>query len=204
MKHTNKTYIIDTSVIICDPDVLFKLHKAEIVAPAAVIKELDRLKRYPNANDPRAKAARKAVRNLDLIGNQGDISVGAKTGAGSTVRISHKYAIIDDLPSTVDNIIIGTAILLKKEIEACVTVLSNDGNVRNIVRSYGISAATYPLTLNAASFANRRLKPTMPEKRRIEAERRKFQKQGLEGKALQLMVVLVVAAILFVLLVKAG
>jgi hypothetical protein len=120
------------------------------------------------------------------------------------VRISHKYAVIDDLPSRADNRIVGTAILLSKDTTARVTVLSNDHNLRNIVRSYGISAAAYPFSLNGASSVNRRLKPTMPEKKHIEAGYGEFQKRGLEGKALRLMIVLTVAAILFVFLMNVG
>ena len=43
-----KIFVIDTSVLIEDPDVLFKLGGNEIVIPTAVLKELDGLTTVDN------------------------------------------------------------------------------------------------------------------------------------------------------------
>lgn len=142
-----KIFVIDTSVLIEDPDVLFKLGGNEIVIPTAVIKELDGLKRHPDPDEHRAKAARQVTRTLDMLGSYQDISTGARTSAGSIVRIYNQYQVIDDLASSADNRIVGTAIKLKEESTGRVILVSTDGNMRNVTRSYKIKAENYPFSL---------------------------------------------------------
>jgi predicted ribonuclease YlaK len=144
MEGRNKTYVIDTSVLIEDPDVLYKLGNSEIVIPIAVIKEIDGLKRNPDSGEPRAKAARKVARTLDMLGSLQDIATGARTSAGSTVRICRKHAVIDDLASNADNRIVGSAIKIKEETQGNVILVSTDGNMRTVTRAYGITAKNYP------------------------------------------------------------
>jgi len=156
MKENSKTYVLDTNVLINDPDVIYKLGANEIVIPTAVIKEIDGLKRHPDPDEPKAKAARKVTRTMDVLGSSQDISRGARTSTGSSVRICHKYAGIDDLASNADNRIVGTAIQLKKETQGRVILISRDGNVRNVARAYGIKAENYPFYMGA---------PDMPKER---------------------------------------
>ncbi|MDQ7786712.1 MAG: PIN domain-containing protein [Thermodesulfovibrionales bacterium] len=142
-----KIFVIDTSVLIEDPDVLFKLGGNEIVIPTAVLKELDGLKKHPDPDEHRAKAARQVTRTLDMLGSYQDISTGARTSAGSIVRIYNQYHVIDDLASSADNRIVGTAIKLKEEGIGRVILVSTDGNMRNVTRSYKIKAENYPFSL---------------------------------------------------------
>jgi predicted ribonuclease YlaK len=148
MKDNNKTYILDTSVLIEDPDVLYKLGDSQIVIPTAVIKELDGLKRNPDPEEPRAKAARKIARTLDMLGSREDIAAGARTSVGSLVRIFNRHAAIDDLASNADNRIVGAAITIKEETQGNVVLVSTDGNMRNVTRAYGIKAENYPFYLD--------------------------------------------------------
>lgn len=147
MKGKNNTYVLDTSVLITDPDVFSKLGESQLIIPTASIKELDGLKKNPDPDEPRAKAARKVARILDRLGDYQDISVGAKTSWGTTVKICNRYRLIDDLASNADNRIVGTAIRLRDETQSNVVLLSTDANMRNIARSYGIRAENYPLFL---------------------------------------------------------
>jgi rRNA-processing protein FCF1 len=142
-----KIFVIDTSVLIEDPDVLFKLGGNEIVIPTAVLKELDGLMKHPDPDEHRAKAARRVTRTLDMLGSYQDISTGARTSAGSIVRICNQYKVIDDLASNADNRIIGTAIKLKEEGNGRIILVSTDGNMRNVTRSYKIKAENYPFSL---------------------------------------------------------
>lgn len=142
-----KIFVIDTSVLIEDPDVLFKLGGNEIVIPTAVLKELDGLKKHPDPDEHRAKAARQVTRTLDMLGSYQDISTGAKTSAGSIVRIYNQYHVIDDLASSADNRIVGSAIKLEEEGTGRVILVSTDGNMRNVTRSYKIKAENYPFFL---------------------------------------------------------
>ena len=141
---SKRIYVIDTSVLIANPDVLLKLNDCKIIIPMAAIWELDRFKKLSDIQDPRAKAARKVTRILDSLGSEQDISTGARTPKGSIVVIYRTYAAINGLASCADNKIVGTAVKLKKNSEAEVIVLSNDGNMRNVSRAYGIMAMAYP------------------------------------------------------------
>jgi rRNA-processing protein FCF1 len=143
---SKKVFVIDTSVLIEDPDVFYKLGSNEIIIPTAVIKELDGLKRHPDPDEHRAKAARQVTRTLDMLGSCQDIATGARTLAGSVVKICNQYKVIDDLDSNADNRIIGTAIRLREEGTGQVILVSTDGNMRNVTRSYKIKAENYPFS----------------------------------------------------------
>jgi predicted ribonuclease YlaK len=143
-----KIYVLDTSVLIEDPDVFYKLGGNEIVVPTAVIKEIDGLKKNADPDDHRGKAARKVARILDRLGSYQDISTGAKTPVGSVIRIFNRYSQIDDLASNVDNRVVGTAIRLREESGAKVILVSTDGNMRNVARAYKIRAENYPFMLD--------------------------------------------------------
>ena len=41
----NKTYLLDTNVLIQDPEAIFKFYDNEVVIPDIVIEELDKLKK---------------------------------------------------------------------------------------------------------------------------------------------------------------
>lgn len=145
MKQGQKNiYVVDTCVLINDPDIFYKLGDSQIVVPTAVIKELDCLKRNPDPKEPKAIAARKVARTLDTLGSHQDIASGAKTSTGTTVRIINRHIPIDDLASSADNRIIGTALKLKEETRGNVIIVSTDGNMRNVTRSYGIEAISNP------------------------------------------------------------
>jgi len=70
MQKQRKIYVLDTSVVIEDPDVFFKLGDGDIVLPTAVIKEIVGLKRNPDPDDPRAKTSRKVARLLYIIASR--------------------------------------------------------------------------------------------------------------------------------------
>ncbi len=149
-------FVVDTSVLISDPNVFFKLGSNHIVIPIAVIKELDGLKK--SSNPASAKAARKVTRILDELGSSQDIAYGAETHTGAIVTILGRHMTIHDLTSDADNKIVGTALRLRLETgNIDVIVLTTDGNMRNIARAYGMKAENYPLGLNIyADHPNRK------------------------------------------------
>jgi PhoH-like ATPase len=140
-------YVVDTSVLINDPDVLYKLRQTRIFVPSAVVRELDGLKR--SLDSKKSGAARKASRTLDRLGCREHIALGAITSAGSQVRIFFKYKEVSDLDSWADNRIVGAAMKLKEENRHYnVVLLSNDRNMCIITRAYGIEAENYPFSRN--------------------------------------------------------
>ena len=140
-------FVVDTSVIIDDPDVFINLGSKWVIVPTAVIRELDGLKL--NADLKKAGAARKASRTLDNLGYAQNIAIGAITSAGSAVRIFNRFMKVDDLASSADNRIVGSAIRLQMDNKHYnVVLITNDRNMRNVARSYGIRAEGYPLRVD--------------------------------------------------------
>jgi predicted ribonuclease YlaK len=154
IQKNRKIYVLDTSVLIEDPDVFYKLGDSEIIVPTAVIKEIDGLKKNADPEEHRAKAARKVARTLDRLGSYQDISTGAKTPVGSIIRISNQFTPIDDLASNMDNRVVGTAIRLREESGAKVILISTDGNMRSVARAYKIKAENYPFMMNDDPFSS--------------------------------------------------
>jgi PhoH-like ATPase len=142
-----KVFVLDTCVILEDPDVFFKLGRKWIVVPTAVIRELDGLKR--SSDSKKACAARRAARTLDDLSYRQNITIGAITSAGSAVRIFNRYETLDDLESWADNRILGAAVRLKSEnAHYNVVIVTKDRNMRTVGRVYGIEAENYPLSRN--------------------------------------------------------
>ncbi len=146
MRQQLKTYVVDTSVLISEPDIFYKLGKHQIVIPTAVIRELDGLKN--SAVAATASSARRVSRTLDCLGSTQNIACGAITSVGSTVRICNRYQTVNDLASFADNKIVGTALKLKETSESNVIMLTTDGNMRNVARAHGLRAEAYPFLHN--------------------------------------------------------
>ena len=146
MTQKQKTFVVDTSILIREPDIFYKLGQNTIIVPTAVIRELDGLKN--NAVAATASSARKASRTLDNLGSRQNIASGAKTSVGSVVRICNRYQTIDGLSSYADNKIVGTAVKINEESETQVIMLTTDANMRNVARAYGLRAEPYPLLID--------------------------------------------------------
>lgn len=75
-----KTYVIDTNVLLHDPDAMLKFKESDVVIPLAVLEELDGMKRN---SDERGKNARHVIRLLDALrGHKGDIHTGLELDKG--------------------------------------------------------------------------------------------------------------------------
>lgn len=139
---TRKTYVLDTTVLIYDPDIMFKTGEADWVIPLAVIREIDGLKN--SDKELVAKAARQIARTLDRLGSYGDLAAGVKLPTGRILKIIEGYESIDALASDADNKILGAALLLKNAGEN-VTLFTMDTNMRTVARVYGIKAEYTPM-----------------------------------------------------------
>ena len=137
-----KTYVLDTTVLIYDPDIFYKLADADIVVPLATIKELDGLKN--SDKELVAQAARKISRELDRLGSYGDLIAGMKLPTGSVLRIYKEYVTIDELESENDNKIVGAALKIKGETGNVVKLLTTDNNMRIVARAYSINTEIFP------------------------------------------------------------
>ena len=74
-----KTYVIDTNVLIQNPDALHCFEDNTLILPLVVVEELDGLKKNEGEN---GSNARSAVRILESYRNKGDLLKARKAGAG--------------------------------------------------------------------------------------------------------------------------
>lgn len=160
-----KAYVIDTGVLLDDPDMINKLGIDQtVIIPTAVIKELDMNK--TSQDEHMAKAARQMARTLDHLGSYKDLVAGGQLNTGTILRTCTGYERIGDFGDDIDNRIVGTALKLKSEFRY-VAVVSKDRAMRDVARSYGLRAKNYPFYLTsldkmAPAAAPAPLKTTAP------------------------------------------
>ncbi|HMK43428.1 MAG TPA: PhoH family protein [Dissulfurispiraceae bacterium] len=103
-----KIFVLDTNVLIHDPQSIFKFDEHHVVVPFDVIEELDRLKR---GHGEIAYSARQSLKLIDALREKGSISKGVALKGGGTFCIEHVLTPTDN--SGADNRIIGTAVMLR-------------------------------------------------------------------------------------------
>lgn len=144
--------VIDTSVLIADPNCLHAFADCEVVVPITVIEELDGLKTRP---DDVGRAARTALRTLEelRIRNGGSLADAAPLETSdATVRIEingiQRHRLVEHGldPAAPDNRIIGAA-LGQAELGPTV-MISNDAALRIKAAHLGVQAAEHRPTPN--------------------------------------------------------
>lgn len=83
---TRKTFVIDTNVLLHDPDAIGKFRDSNVIIPLNVLEELDSMKRF---SDELGKNARHMLRFIDSLKkrNAGDLHGGVKIENGIVVRV---------------------------------------------------------------------------------------------------------------------
>jgi len=143
---SRKTFIIDTNVLLHDPDAITKFVDNDVILPLVVIEELDRMKRL---SDELGKNARSVIRFIDSLKQkgQGDLHSGIKIDKGITFKIlieSHLPE-IKDFPLSLDkpdNKILYSAFHVQKTGQTTVLV-SKDLVMRVKAEAIGIEAEDY-------------------------------------------------------------
>ncbi len=142
MKEENKTFVIDTNVLIHNPEALLSFRETEIVLPLWVLEELDSLKTYP---DQRGKSARDAIRFINSLTSSGNLHEGVKLPNGSLLRVA--MGLENPLPEGMapdknDNKIIMVAFDLMQRGRR-VFFVSKDINARVKATALGVRAVDY-------------------------------------------------------------
>ena len=84
MPDKKQLYILDTNVLVEDPEVIFKFSQARVGIPIIVLEELDKIK---GESSSRGASARMIVRHLDKIRSLGSLKDGVKLENGTIVQI---------------------------------------------------------------------------------------------------------------------
>jgi PhoH-like ATPase len=145
-----KNYILDTNVLLHDPDSLLNFEDNHVLIPIEVIEEIDRFKRESSELGQNARAV---SRQLDALRQHGALSKGVPLSNGGQLMIvyEHKNGTNgnggEDVPKfsndTVDNRILTLAYQIKKKSKAPTILVSKDINLRIKADAIGLKAEDY-------------------------------------------------------------
>src|SRR5215211_5523034 len=146
-----RTYVLDTNVLIADPEAPGRFQEHDVVIPLTVVEELDKLKTRP---DETGASARRAIRTLEALREQGNLSEGVALPDGGRLRVEVSQVSRLDLPEALssdsdDNRILATTANLAKELagERSVVLVSKDASLRIKAEALKL-AAEEPLWVN--------------------------------------------------------
>ena len=148
--HERKTYVLDSNVLLHDPNALFHFEEHEVVIPIVVIEEIDRFKKELN---DLGRNARHISRQLDDLRTEGEVDLAggvALTENGGTLRIDLcEDAKVDwawaDPRSRADNLILSVARHLNESAptSGVVILVTKDTNMRIKANALGVRAEDY-------------------------------------------------------------
>ncbi len=139
---SNKTFVIDTNVLIHRPDAFMSFRDSLVIIPLWVLEELDNLK---SDHAARGRSARQAIRHISALSDKDNLQEGVKLGNGSVLKAGFikDARIPDDLGfDKMDNKIIFCALSLKQAGKN-VFFVSKDINARIKASALGIKAVDY-------------------------------------------------------------
>ncbi len=140
-----KTYVLDTNVLLSDPNSIFSFEDNDLIIPMAVLEELDH---HKSRLDEVGRAGRQISRTLDEMRSKGSLIDGVALQNGATLKIvAINPSILTNLPpellsSKVDNMIISFMLQLNRENQSA-TLVTKDINVRIKCDSLGVKCEDY-------------------------------------------------------------
>jgi PhoH-like ATPase len=143
-KQAERTYVLDTSVLLSDPKAIFRFAEHAVVLPVIVITELETKRHDPEIG----YFARQALRNLDELRIKHErLDFPIAVGDGGSLRVELNHSNLSVLPSGLqlgdnDSRILAVALNLSND-GLDVTVVSKDLPLRVKAASIGLAAEEY-------------------------------------------------------------
>ena len=144
---TEKTFVLDTNVILYDHTCIYHFQENDIVIPLTVLEEIDQFKK---GNELINFQAREFIRNLDTISGTKLFDKGISLGKNlGTIRIEVEHSRNPDLKDIFmenkpDNRILSVAYTLQQKYpQKQIILVSKDVNLRMKTKSLGIVAQDY-------------------------------------------------------------
>ncbi len=141
-----KTYVLDTNVLIHNPQAMFSFKDNHVVIPITVIEEIDNFKK---GLDEKGRNARQIGRYLDKLREQGSLQKGVAIENNGCIQVMlsrHISETAEDIliNDTNDNLIIGTALYIRNtNPDTEVVLVSKDANVRIKADAVGLNSENY-------------------------------------------------------------
>lgn len=141
-----RTYVLDTNVLLHDPEAIYVFDEHDLVLPITVIEEVDKFKRELTE---RGRAARTISRKLDELREQGRLAEGVPLPGGGRLKVElgqpgdHAELFSGALESA-DNVILRLALRLHQaRVNGQVVFVSRDVNTRLKADALGLFAEDY-------------------------------------------------------------
>ena len=141
-----KTFVLDTNVLLHDPNAILKFEDNDVVLPITIIEELDRFKKQPEVV---GRNARQASRLLDELSQQGQLTAGININGDGSLRVAlcHRETLAE-LPVELegdkgDNAVLAVALEAHKKCQCPVVLVSKDTNLRIKANALNLAAADY-------------------------------------------------------------
>ena len=139
-----KNFVLDTNVLLHDPQALFAFEEHTVVVPIYVIEEVDTFKRDLSEL---GRSARQIARLLDNLRKEGKLSEGVTTEGGGIVRVAftkRQVPIEMGDPNIVDNRILAVALEVRdNDPHSRTALVTKDINLRIRADALGIFAEDY-------------------------------------------------------------
>ncbi|BDU50697.1 PhoH family protein [Haliovirga abyssi] len=140
-----KVYILDTNVLIHDPEAIFSFEDNEVILPIYVIEEIDKLKKEQTEV---GSAARRTARNIDKLREKGTLSNWIKLDNGGYFKVETKGN-FKNLPDALQNEVMDNRILSvayeisNENSEKEIIFVTKDINMRIKADSLGLEVQDY-------------------------------------------------------------
>src|SRR3972149_1703266 len=142
-----RNYVLDTCVLLADPNALFRFEEHDVILPLVVIEELDRKK---TLMDEIGANARRAIRLLEELGasRPGGMSRPGALPSGGTLRIElngiHSERLPEILdPKTPDHRILSTCLELVASLPGETMLVTKDASLRIKAAQLGVPVQDY-------------------------------------------------------------
>jgi len=140
-----KVYVLDSSVLLHDPNAIFQFPESDVVIPFVVLEEIESKKRLM---ENIGRAAREAIRHLDRLRGVGQLSEGVLLPNGGRVRIELNHYSNEILPlnsdlALADNRILAVSLSLTREESRPVILITKDIAMRVKADALGILTDDY-------------------------------------------------------------
>ncbi|MEB3293093.1 MAG: PhoH family protein [Synechococcales bacterium] len=141
-----KSFILDTNVLLHDPEAMLRFAENDVILPMTIIEELDRFKKQPEMT---GRNARQASRTLDSLRQQGHLVQGITLPQGGNLRVAlcHRETLLELPPELegdrADNEILAVALEHKRHCDCPVVLVSKDTNLRIKADALGLIAQDY-------------------------------------------------------------
>lgn len=145
-----KKFILDTNVLLTNPEAIYSFQENNVHLPLKVIEEVDKFKK--DMNSEIGRNARQFLRNLDKLRERGSLDKGVKLPSKGEKELGTLFVDVFDCamllpndldPKVPDNIILSYAIYHNNKEDTEVVLVSRDANLRVKADIVGVKAQDY-------------------------------------------------------------